>query len=194
MRRGLTIVTASLFLAGCGSPTQAGAPDVDGLVRTAGCGPHTTAPAMTVGGTPQPENQNALDEIADRVQTYSVGHFSGVYTSVEIRNETNRVRVYRVPSAEFDTWILKEFAAVCVEVVDSSHSRQELDALQQRIVVDIDYWKGRGIPINIVSMAPDGSGVQVTTTNVAKASEELPARYGAAAPITITYGEPAVGL
>jgi hypothetical protein len=164
------------------------------VVRTAGCGLPTTAPAMTVDGTPQPANQGALDEIADRVQAYSAGHFSGVYTGVEIRSKTNRIRVYRVPSADFDAWILKEFANVCVEVANSTHSRQELTALQQRIADDVDYWKGRGIPINTISAATDGSGVEVTTTNVAEASKELPARYGADAPITIKYGEAAKNL
>jgi hypothetical protein len=190
----LPVLFAFFVLAGCGSATQAGAPPGDGVVRTAGCGPPTTAPAMTVGGTLQPANQNALDEIANRVQPYGMEHFAGVYTSVEIRSESNRIRVYRVPSAVFDAWILKEFAAVCVEVADARHSRQELTALGQRIADDIDYWNAQGIPINSISPAHDGSGVQVTTTNIAKASEELPARYGTDAPITITYGEPAVGI
>ena len=47
--------------------------------------------------------------------------------------------------------------------------------------------------VNSVSAATDGSGVQVTTTDVAKASQELPTRYGADVPITVAYGQPAVG-
>jgi hypothetical protein len=194
MRWGLMVVATLFVLAGCGSGNQAGAPSGDGLVRTAGCGLPTTAPAMTVDGTPQPANQGALDEIADRIQAGSAGRFSGIYTGVEIRSQSSRVRVYRVPSPDFDAWILKDFAAVCVELADSSHSRQELTALQQRIAADVEYWKAQGIAINSIAVATDGSGVQVTTTDVAKASAELPARYGANAPITITYGEAAVNL
>jgi hypothetical protein len=185
MRRGLLVVTVFLVLAGCGSATRAG----NGLVSTAGCGLPTAAPVMTVDGTAQPANQSALDEIANRVQSYSVEHFSGVYAGVEIRSESNRVRVFRVPSADFDAWILGQFRTVCVEVADARHSRQELVALQRRIVGDVDYWNARGIPINTVGVARDGSGVQVTTTDVAKASQELPARYGSDAPIKITYGD-----
>jgi hypothetical protein len=189
MRRAMIVMTAFFALAGCGSATQAGAPAGPGVLQTAGCGLHTTAPAMMADGTPQPANQNALDEIANRVQPYGVEHFAGVYAGVEIRSASNRIRVYRVPSADFDAWILREFTPVCVEVADARHSRQDLFALKQRIVDDVDYWTARGIPINTIGVPADGSGVQVTTTDIAKASQELPARYGADAPITITYGD-----
>src|SRR4051812_28549369 len=189
MRRGWVIATALFALAGCASATPAGAPAGDGIARTAGCVLPTTAPAMTVDGTAQPANQGALDELAGRVQPSSVKHFAGVYAGVEIRSESNRIRVYRVPSADFDAWILREFASVCVEIADARHSRQDLIALRQRIIADADYWNARGIPINGIAVPADGSAVQVTTTDIAKASHELPARYGADAPITITYGD-----
>lgn len=189
VRSALVIGVLLIALAGCARPDQAGG-ETGGPVATAGCATATSPPAMSIDGTPQPANQEALDNLAGRVQSVAQTRFADVYTGLELRSEQNRVRVYRVPSADFDSWLVKAFAAECVEVVDADHSAKELNALVDRITGDQAYWQSQHIPISTISPRVDGSGVDVTTTEVARASAALIQRYGTAVPIAVVYGEP----
>jgi hypothetical protein len=150
----------------------------------------TSPPAMSIDGTPQPANQEALDNVAGRVQSVAQTRYADVYTGLELRSEQNRLRVYRVPSTDFDAWLVTAFKADCIEVVDAAHSAQELNALVDRISDDQAYWQAQHITISTVSPRVDGSGVDVTATDVARASPALVQRYGTAVPITVVYGEP----
>jgi hypothetical protein len=188
VRGSLLIGALLLVLAGCARPATA--PAGQGPVRTAGCATATSPPATSIDGTPQPANQEALDALAGRVEQVAKTRFATVYTGLELRSEQNRLRVYRVPSDAFDRWLTGAFAADCIEVVDAAHSARELDALADRITGDIAYWQSQHIPISTVSPRVDGSGVDVTTTEVARASRALAQRYGTAVPIRVEYGEP----
>lgn len=188
----VALASVALALAGCARPGTApgGHPDAAGMVRTAGCATATSPPAMSIDGTPQPANQERLDGVANRLQPYAQAHFADVFTGVELRSEQDRIRVYRKPSADFDAWMVANFATDCVEIVDALHSAKELTALQDRIVADIPYWQSRGVVVNEVSANPDGSGVQVGTTDVERARSELTQRYGADAPIEVVQANP----
>jgi hypothetical protein len=147
---------------------------------------------MSIGGTPQPANQNDLVAVADRVQPYAQAHFATVYTGLELHSEQDRIRVYRKPSADFDAWLVREFARDCVEVVDARYSEKELAALADRVSGDLPYWQAKGVPVNLVSAKVDGSGIEVGTTDVERTRRELAQRYGPDAPITVVYGQPPV--
>jgi len=188
VRGPLAIGVLLLALAGCARPTSS--PAGSGPVVTAGCATATSPPAMSIDGTPQPANQEALDALAGRVQSVATTRFAAVYTGLELRSEQDRLRVYRVPSSAFDTWLTGAFKDDCIEVVDAAYSAQELNALADRITGDLAYWQSQHIPIGTVSPRVDGSGVDVTTTEVARASAALVQRYGTAVPIDVEYGEP----
>ena len=188
VRGPLVLGVLVLALAGCARPTSS--PAGEGPVVTAGCATATSPPAMSIDGTPQPANQEALDALAGRVESVAKTRFAAVYTGLELRSEQDRLRVYRVPSNEFDSWLTGTFKDDCIEVVDAAHSAPELDALVDRITGDIAYWQSQHIPIGTISPRVDGSGVDVTTTEVARASAALAQRYGTAVPINVEYGEP----
>ena len=192
----MVLAGAVLVLAGCahgGTPGTPGPPaGTHGVVRTAGCATATSPPATSIDGTPQPANQNDLDELANRLQPYAQAHFADAYTGVELRSEQDRIRVYRKASAAFDAWVLREFAASCVEIVDARYTAVELTGLVQRISADAPYWQSLGVPMNLVSVNPDGSGIQVGTTEVERARRELARRYGTGIAITVVYAEPVV--
>lgn len=193
VRGPLVIGVLLIALAGCANPANPANPgnaEAGGPVSTAGCATATSPPAMTIDGTPQPANQEALDALAGRVESVARTRFAGVYTGLELRSEQNRLRVYRVPSTAFDSWLVGAFKDDCLEVVDAAHSALELDALVSRITGDQAYWQAQHIPISTVSPRVDGSGIDVTTTQVARASPALVQRYGTAVPITVEYGEP----
>lgn len=187
-RAPLVIGVLLVALAGCARPTTSTAGE--GPVVTTGCATATSPPAMTIDGTPQPANQEALDALAGRVEGVAKTRFAAVYTGLELRSEQDRLRVYRVPSADFDSWLTGAFKDDCIEVVDAAHSAQELNALVDRITGDVAYWKSQHIQIGTVSPRVDGSAVDVTTTDVAQASPALVQRYGTAVPIKVEYGEP----
>jgi hypothetical protein len=86
--------------------------------------------AMSIGGTPQPANQDALGQIADRIVVPAEERYADVYAGLELAPEQDRVRVFRKPSSNFDAWILRDFRADCVELVDAPHTAVELKALQ----------------------------------------------------------------
>lgn len=181
-------------LAGCATPgtgPMPGASPARGrIVRTAGCATVTSPPAMTVAGTPQPANQEYLDGVAGRVQPYARAHFTSVYSGLELRSEQNRLRVYRKPSAGFDAWVLRDFKSECIEVVDALHSERELTAFAGRISGDFEYWRKKGVPVNYVSPAGDGSAVEVGTTDIERTKREFALRYGTAVPLKVVYGQP----
>lgn len=172
-----------------GPPTPTVTPAPGRVVRTAGCSTATSPPAMTVDGTPQPANQEHLDGVAGRLQPYARAHFAGVYSGLELRSEQNRLRVYRMPSADFDAWMLREFTSECIEAVDARHSEQELSALGNRVSADLDYWRQHGVQMSYFSVKSDGTVVEVATTDVARTKREFTLRYGASAPFRFVYGE-----
>jgi hypothetical protein len=188
--RHLTLVLVAAALAGCGGARAAQAPARDGVLRTDGCVTHTSAPATSVAGTPQPANQEALDALAQRIQPYAEQHFAGVYAGLEVVSATDRLRLYRTPSADFDSWISRDFRHDCVEVADAPHSQRELRTLTDRVIADMDYWKSHGLQLNSVSARYDGSAVEVGTLDVDRARQELPRRYGTDAPITVVKRGP----
>jgi len=187
---------AALTLAGCARAADGRTPgehrDPDGIVRTAGCATATSPPAMSIDGTPQPANQEELVALAGRLQPYAQAHFASVYTGLELHSERDRIRVYRKASTDFDAWVVREFAADCVEVVDARYSGTELKTLADRVSADLPYWQAKGLPIVSVGVKPDGSGIEVGTGDVERTKRELAQRYGTDAPITVVHSEPAV--
>jgi len=174
--------------AGCAGRTTGhpgASPDPTGPVRTAGCATHTSPPAMSIDGTPQPANQEALGEMADRITPRAEERYADVYAGLEMVQELDRLRVYRKPSKDFDAWILQDFRADCVELIDAPHSAVELKALQDRIGSDMDYWAQQGVHISTIGSRVDGSAVEVGTVDVDRAKVELPKRYGTAIPIVV---------
>jgi hypothetical protein len=180
------LALAAFALAGCAqqdalaAPAQsAPVPSVvdDGVVRTAGCVHATTTPAMSIDGTPQPANQEALDNVAQRIIPPGEGKFAAVYAGVRMVQERDRIQVFRKPSADFDGWLLREFAADCVEAIDAKYSAVELGKLQDRVNSDLAYWSSHGVKINTMGTDFVRGVIIVGTLDVDKARELVPARY-----------------
>src|SRR5690606_4594628 len=108
-----------------------------------------------------------------------------VYAGVMMVQERDRIQVFRKPSSEFDQWILRDFAADCVEILDARYSAVELAAVQERITNDLAYWRRNGLQINSVGVDFVRGVVTVGTLDVDRARRELPARYGPQVPIEV---------
>jgi hypothetical protein len=200
-RVGLLVALAVLAAAGCGGRTPAhpsgtgpgtGTPSGPGrpTVRTAGCATHTGPPSyISLPGASEPANEQRLGDLADRIVGLAQERYPDAYAGVQMLAEQDRLRVYRRPSKDLDAWILRDFRAECVELVDAAHSAAELQALVDRITNDLDYWEQNGIRVNEVSARFDGSAVEVGTVDVDKARAELPKRYGTAIAIVVINQE-----
>jgi len=161
---------------GTGVATSSGPEDA--TVRTAGCATRTSPPAMSIGGTPQPANQGALSAVAQRLRVHADRHFTDVFTELELRPESDRIRVSRKPSAAFDEWVRRDFAEDCVEVVDARFSARELRAMVGRVEVELPYWLRQGIRVTSLSIAVDGTiTLDVPGDQLERARTEIPRRY-----------------
>lgn len=167
---------------------------VDVVLRTAGCGVVSYPPGPSVNGEAA-GNKQEIDALVARIEPYAPAHFPDIYTGLELDNDHDLVRVYRLPSAEFDNWIRAGFADVCVEVATARHSLIGTAELQDRIMDDFQHWSDRGIEIYMTDVALDGTVVVgVRAGDVEKAQRELPAHYGNAIPIEVEVGDQPVAL
>jgi hypothetical protein len=201
MRRSTAAMLGLLALSGCGgggaggAGTAPGTPSpvasvADGVVRTGGCATATRKPEPFIDGTPQPSNQAALSDLADRVRPRAEKDFAAVFAALSLVQERDRIQVFRKPSVDFDRWIVRDFAAYCVEVLDAKYSAVEVESWQRRVTGDMKYWRQHGIEINSVGADAIRGLVVVGTLDVDRARQELPARYGPDLPIEVERQEP----
>jgi len=130
--------------------------------------------------------QGRLDEMAGRVARIGAS-YPQVFAGVELAPDHSRIIVFRIPSAPFDAAVRSALPGAPVSIVDAAHSARELNKLLDRVSADLAYWKGRGIPLNGMSPAVDGSGLRVFTTDPARARPLFVQRYGSA-PIQLVAG------
>ncbi|GAA2902510.1 hypothetical protein GCM10010517_68410 [Streptosporangium fragile] len=163
------------------------------LTATAAC----AAPGATGGGSPDPTPSGdsrryghaELEAAAARISAYLQREHPDHYAGIVLDPAGPAVIVYRRASAELDTALRRRFADVPLKLRDAPHAARELDALAERIRGDAEHWRRRGITITSVAARPDGTAVEVGTREVAKATAELPKRYGEA-PLRVIGANP----
>jgi hypothetical protein len=153
-----------------------------------------------------------------RIEEAGRARFGATFAGVELDEPGLRAIVYRVPPsaasagahpsggglgpaasdgggpADVDDMVREAAAGVCVVVRDAPHGADELSALHRRITADLPFWQQRGLRISTVGARHDGAGVEVGTQDPARARTELPARYGADAPIIVVEEGPVFPL
>jgi hypothetical protein len=157
-------------------PTTSAPQRTDGVVETPGCVGYDPPTATMVDGTPVSPNQEALSELAMRIQPYAMSHFGDVFATTEFR-ANGRLRLNRKPSRAFDAWVMREFGQECVEIADAKASEKEMETWARRI--DMNYWDRRGIQIYTVGGDPVEGVlvVEVAEEDLAQAREEIPKKY-----------------
>ncbi|SEG80669.1 hypothetical protein SAMN04489712_113127 [Thermomonospora echinospora] len=163
-------------------------------VAAAACGTSTSGgPGQSPGSrssshSPLPD-QSALASAAARIDAHLRRSFPDHYAGVEIDPSRSVVIVYRRPSSALDADLRARFGDVPTRLHDAPHSARELDRLAARLRDDTGYWRERGVSITSLAVRPDGTAVVVGTDDVAKATRELPRRYGRA-PLKIIHATP----
>lgn len=182
---GGLLVFGTLFVTACGDATdpvdeQAG---LTGGWRTAGCEFAVPPQTFTIDGVTMPATPPGLDAAIARIDRAGRGEYATSYAGVEVDQQQVRAVVYRVPSAAFDDVIRQQADNVCVIVRDAAHSASDLAVWHDRVLADLAFWTSRGIRIVTIGARHDGAGVEVGTRDLDRARMELPARYGARAPL-----------
>ncbi len=151
----------------------------DGILRTGGCATYHTAGPTTIAGTPVDGNSAIVNDLNNRVVSYAMEHFSSVYALTELVSDIGVLRVYRVPSAAFDEWAMRELAHDCLQIADARSSAVEMEATAHHISDDRSYWSKNGIHVLSVSGNPiDGTlEVAVPAKDLDKARRDIPRHY-----------------
>ena len=191
-RTGLAL-GAILMIGGCGDPGDGEIVDSPGLTggwSTAGCGVPRTPEHITVGGVQVPVTPPQLDAVMSRIDQAGRAEFADSFAGVEVDQEKVRAIVYRVPSATFDDFIRKSAEDACVVVRDAGHSTKELGVWHDRVLADLPYWSAQGVRVVSIGARHDGRGVEIGVRDVEEARRQLPARYGAKAPLIFVEADP----
>lgn len=193
---GGLLVFGTLLMTACGDSAepvdeQAG---LTGGWHTAGCEFSVPQQTFTIDGVTMPATPPQLDAVIARIDRAGRGEFATSYAGVEVDQQRVRAVVYRVPSAAFDDVIRQQADNACVIVRDAAHSTSDLAVWHDRVLADLAFWTSRGIRIVTIGARHDGAGVEVGTRDLDRARMELPARYGARAPLIFIAEGPVTPL
>jgi len=190
VRTALALLGTALVTAACGGPSQAARPEPTGLTGgwfTAGCEFHRTAPTTTtIGARTAPSTPADLAAAMARIERGGQGKWARSYAGIEADQAHVRAIVYRVPSAAFDKFVRNSAQDTCVVVRDAEHGLAEMTTWHDKVTADLPMWRKKGITISDVAIRKDGSGVEISTPDVALARASLRARYGKQAPLLFT--------
>ncbi|MDG4792443.1 hypothetical protein [Micromonospora sp. WMMD1082] len=109
--------------------------------------------------------------------------FAGVSLGADGKNN---VVIYTRPAPELRHLVELAFPEVTVTVKDARHSRRELQGLRDQIARDLVRWRERGIVIHSIDIPPDGSAVEVHTSDPVHAAAWLEEEYETDAVVTTT--------
>ncbi|GIF06149.1 hypothetical protein [Actinoplanes siamensis] len=199
VRLGRLLLAGLLMIGGCGEPVDAGGPARTGAPggwRTAGCEFGRAAEFAERGGLRMPVTPAPLSAAMERVEQAGRLRFPRVYAGIEVDQKQVRAIVYRVPgdSSEFDDFLRRTAENNCFVVRDAAHAVAELGAWHDRVVADLSFWTVRGVRIVTVGSRHDGAGVEIGTRDLDRARGEMPAHYGAEAPLIFVEQGPVTPL
>jgi len=146
---------------------------------------------VTVGDTVLPATPPALESVMAEIDRAGRGAHADSFAGLEVDQKQVRAIVYRVPSAAFDEFIRGSAGNTCVVVRDAPHSTKDLAVWHDKVLADLPFWTNRGIRIVSIGARHDGTGVEIATQDLHRADLELPARYGARAPLLFVESAPA---
>ncbi|MCM4080707.1 hypothetical protein [Paractinoplanes hotanensis] len=149
-----------------GTPAAGQATPGTVTARTDGCDEPSSAPA----------DQAGLADINNRLWAAGEARFADSFG--ETLTLSDRVRVFRKPSTEFDSWVKGEFRAACVEMANSVYSARGVQAILDRVEADRAFWESKGLAFRTLSVDVNGTiTVGVDPNKVDRAQTELQARY-----------------
>ncbi|AEV88712.1 hypothetical protein ACWT_7701 [Actinoplanes sp. SE50] len=196
VRLGRLLLAGVLMIGGCGEYETADQPEQIGATgewRTPGCEFSREPEFSERGGLRMPLTPAPLRDAMERIEQAGRHRFPDSFAGLEVDQYRVRAIVYRVPrlSTEFDDFIRQTAANTCIVVRDAAHAVAELTTWHDRVAADLAFWQVRGVRIVTIGSRHDGAGVEVGVREVAKARADMPAYYGADAPLIFVEQGPA---
>jgi hypothetical protein len=181
MTAGLSTVAVFALIAAVGtaySQATNGGPAEFADDRCGGAAPSLAAPAQPLlGATPQPSNAASLSEITNSVHVLAESRFADFYAGVAMDTETDRVSVWRKPSAEFDRALKALPGHDKIDIYCAPHSLKGLLEVSETLSQDATYWETQGLPLYRFGPRVDGTCVEVFVTDPEHAAKELGRHY-----------------
>lgn len=111
------------------------------------------------------------------VDQFAREHFPDEYAGVAVE-AGGGIAIYRVPSAQLDEALRREFATTDFDFRDARYSERDLQQLTEEILSETEQWGARGVDIQ--GAGPDfvRGVVEVLTPDAEAARQLFSARYG----------------
>ncbi|WP_416904869.1 hypothetical protein [Micromonospora echinospora] len=138
--------------------------------------------AQPVAELPEPviidwPTQEKLLDWAAAVEHEGQRNHPETYAGVAVDPTLGTLIVHRVPSAGFDDAVRRVLPpSAAVRYVDAAYPERELAAWAAEVAADTDYWRARGVELNLVGSVP-GQCVLVGTEEPARDAAPISARY-----------------
>ncbi|MFD5467747.1 hypothetical protein ACFWIQ_33760 [Kitasatospora sp. NPDC127059] len=153
-----------------GGPTSSGAP--------------SSRPKLS--GSPSPLSyatpaQSDLERAGQAIEYMAMASYRDHYFGTCSDTSTNTLYVMRVPGSGLDAAAastLTDWPTVKLQYAVAAGSRDELLAFGARIRADREDWRAKGVEIEAVTLAIDGTGVVVDTPQWQTAAAQIEAKYG----------------
>ncbi|AUG79364.1 hypothetical protein CFP65_4630 [Kitasatospora sp. MMS16-BH015] len=173
--QGRAVVVPAVSSTPSGTPS----PSPSYLVDPSYCTGSDRAPVPAAGPSGLP-NDPVVDAAAGVADGLGRGAYRASYTGVCVEPWTHTLFVYRVRGSDFDSVLTARVAkaGLTLRFVDAKHSKQQEDALVQRVVQDGAYWRSKGVQVTDTSARYDGTGVVVGVVGADAARAAMLARYG----------------
>ncbi|MER7844248.1 hypothetical protein ABTZ03_09925 [Kitasatospora sp. NPDC096077] len=151
-------------------------------------GPSSDDPSswLTLSGSPSPLSyattpQSDLERAGQAIEYMAMAKYRDHYFGTCRDTSTNTLYLMRVPGSGLDAAaasMVTDWPGVKLQFAVAAGSRDELSAFGARIRADRADWLAKGVEIEAVTVAIDGTGVVVDTPQWQTAAEQIVATYG----------------
>lgn len=131
------------------------------VAMNSGCADRSAAPPTASA----PANDSVLDEAAQRVQPILDQTFPETFAGLVLDHGGHAMIIYRRPDSALDERIRRELPGVRIVFRDAQYSRADMQRFIQQLQADDARWRQRGIHLNGAAPNPDGTGVEVFTSD-----------------------------
>ena len=188
-RRGLACALLIALAAGCASGSSgSGDRSEAGAIDTPGCASPIPGERVVVPDATMWNNTPDVEQMISRIVAEGGGRFAASYAGLRVDAEHGITSVYRVPNAEFDTFLREVAGSQCFRIHTAKYSHSALQVWRDRVSADMPSLQD--LPLTMLAIKEDGSGVLIGTTDVAATEAAFRQRYGADAPLVFEKREP----
>ncbi|WP_416874454.1 hypothetical protein [Kitasatospora sp. SC0581] len=162
-----------------GLPSSSGSPSSLPTDSASGSGSGSGSPSSLSSEDPA---EARVTRAGESIEALAMTDYPDHYFGTCRDRNTGTLYVMRVPGSGLDAAVTARAAdwpTVKVRFADAAGSREQLMTVLNRIRADTEEWRARGVVIDGLTLAIDGTGVVVDTPQWQSAEADIKAKYGA---------------